>query len=460
MIFQTSLGIDIQEHAVFMVSLKAAYGGIRVAAHARYELEGEGFGREKAVRVGEAIRNFLGKKRVTAENVFVGIPRGKVVLRYLSLPLAVKENLKASLGYQIDKHVPFAGDEIYFDCQILEEDKKDASLKLFFVAAKRDVVDPFIAELGQAGLGLSGLEISSTALTNFFASLPDGNREGSPLVILSGKDTWEVNLLEAGQLHSSRWFDVKDPLGLSYEILQELKRLDEIASPREGPLQAVFCGAQAFLALEDQVKDMEGVAVRKTDLSEKGLPSEEWIPAYGLALKGIRKTGTNINLLPEDLRKKASKAGSYVLFVLAGLLVVLAMGWAGGNIYHHQSYLRHLDREISVLSDEIKKIGQLRTQSEDLEKRLTFLLSIPGERLTVLESVRELSERVPKTAWVQRFMYSKKSREIQIEGWAQSASELIPILEQSSLFEDVAFRSSITRNPAGNERFLIGLKVN
>jgi len=73
--------------------------------------------------------------------------------------------------------------------------------------------------------------------------------------------------------------------------------------------------------------------------------------------------------------------------------------------------------------------------------------------------IKELSERIPKSAWLLRFAYSDKGSKIEIEGWADSASELIPLLEDSPLLKEVGFLSSITRSPAGKERFRIGLKL-
>ena len=58
----------------------------------------------------------------------------------------------------------------------------------------------------------------------------------------------------------------------------------------------------------------------------------------------------------------------------------------------------------------------------------------------------------------EQFEFSDKG--VQIEGDAESASELIPLLEISPLFKDVAFLSSITKSKDGKERFRIGLKIN
>ena len=50
--------------------------------------------------------------------------------------------------------------------------------------------------------------------------------------------------------------------------------------------------------------------------------------------------------------------------------------------------------------------------------------------------------------WLTRFSYSEKKgvRSIDLSGFANAASELIPILEESTFFENVKFKSSIVKD--------------
>jgi len=58
--------------------------------------------------------------------------------------------------------------------------------------------------------------------------------------------------------------------------------------------------------------------------------------------------------------------------------------------------------------------------------------------------------------WLTRFSYSEKKgkRQIDLSGFANAASEIIPILEESEFFEDVKFKSSIVKDKStGKEKF-------
>jgi general secretion pathway protein L len=60
-----------------------------------------------------------------------------------------------------------------------------------------------------------------------------------------------------------------------------------------------------------------------------------------------------------------------------------------------------------------------------------------------------LTQILPGTVWVWSFKFTGK--EIEISGFADSASDLIPLLDKSPLFEKVEFMSPVTK-----ERTIVG----
>ncbi|MCX5839684.1 MAG: PilN domain-containing protein [Deltaproteobacteria bacterium] len=69
----------------------------------------------------------------------------------------------------------------------------------------------------------------------------------------------------------------------------------------------------------------------------------------------------------------------------------------------------------------------------------------------------DLSKEIPEGAWLDRLALTDKGGDI--EGYANSASALIPLLAASPLIKDVAFLSPITKGKDGKERFRIGFMV-
>ena len=71
--------------------------------------------------------------------------------------------------------------------------------------------------------------------------------------------------------------------------------------------------------------------------------------------------------------------------------------------------------------------------------------------------VNELTDRLPTDAYLQTFRY--RNGRIEIEGFANRASELIQALENSSMFRNVQFTSPTTQGQAGEERFSIVMEI-
>ena len=460
MLFQTSLGIDIQDHSVSLAYVKASFKGIRLAAYAVYPLEGEAPFEEHLDEIGGLIGDFLTKNRVSAGAVFSGMPRSKAIIRYLELPSAVKENLRESLGYEMEKYIPLPGDDIYFDYQIVSEDKESGKLKLLLVAARREAIDMHLDLAAHIGIGISGSEISSTAIANYFATL-EGTDGTGPLAIVSLRDDHlEIDGVKGGFLEYSRWVDLtewaSDPDGV---IARELERGKEDLESDQDRLSIAFCGFDEPPEAVENFKLDDNFDIRPIDLSRRGLPSSAMIPAYSLALKGIRKPQTDINLVPKERRRRPNRTGQYTLIALSGLLILLALAWGSGNIISQQLYSRRLNGEIARLGVEVKNIEQTRIQSEKIEIRIDYLNSLYSGRIPLLEVLKELSLSVPKNAWVRRLIIS--DGKVEMIGAADAASELILSLEASPLFTEVAFLSSITRRGGENkEVFRIGLKLN
>jgi general secretion pathway protein L len=73
-----------------------------------------------------------------------------------------------------------------------------------------------------------------------------------------------------------------------------------------------------------------------------------------------------------------------------------------------------------------------------------------------------LTQRLPQTAWIWQLKYTGK--EIEIQGFADSASDLIPLLDKSPLFEKVEFSSPVikervARGTEGKEKERFRIKI-
>ena len=455
MIFQTSLGVDIGEHELCLACLKASSRDVQLMAHAVYPIEQGIHGEKKSTTISERIKGFLRENRISPASVFLGIPRSKSILRYLELPIAVKENLRKTLGYELEKYVPFSPEDVYFDFQIISEDKSADRLQLLLVVVKKQALSTVLAVSEHLGFGISGIGLTATALADYFSWRSKKENTTVRSFIYAGQHHIELGLVKDGMLIHSR--DLSKNEGFIEVIPRALSKMRLDFVKDDEPLDTILCGIEKDDPLLERLSETNGIALHQADLSGEQIPSSDLMAAYGLALKGVRKTSMDINLLPPALRKRPSKLKFYALFGLLSLVLLGALAWGGGIFFQRQLALDRLDDEIKKMGSQLKKMEQVETEKKRIEDQINYLNTLRQGGPPVLDILKELSERIPKNAWVRRFDFSEKG--IQLEGYAISSSELIPLLEASPMFGGVKFLSAINKDFSGKERFRIGLSL-
>ncbi|MCJ7830245.1 MAG: PilN domain-containing protein, partial [Desulfobacterales bacterium] len=269
----------------------------------------------------------------------------------------------------------------------------------------------------------------------------------------------EIGLVRAQRLSHTRFVE-NDGLGaeaLCEAVQAELGAFAAEGEHRQELAPLVLCGHEMEDALFSRLQTLPGCDAIRLEPATALAPAGPLSPAFGLALKGLRKLPTDINLLPIEMRKKPSRVAYYTLLFLVCLSVLLAIGWGGSRIVRHKTTVNRLEAEIRRLTTEMKGIDQVQFKIKTIESKVDFLNALVSDRLPALDVLKELSQRIPDSAWVQDFTFSDKG--VQLNGYAESASELLPVLETSTFFKDATFLSTITKGRDGKERFSIGLKL-
>jgi general secretion pathway protein L len=194
------------------------------------------------------------------------------------------------------------------------------------------------------------------------------------------------------------------------------------------------------------------------DLGESPLEDNNPIAVAGLALKSLQTVTVDINLFPEQLRKKPSVIGRYMTLALVVLTLITGMAWAGSHFMHPRVVNTRVERELNDLSDEIKALGQVQSEITALQERIDYLNSVRQDRIHALEVLKELTKILPDAAWL--LGLSIADNKVEVQGNANYSTELIPQLEASPLFANAKFISTITKGRDGKEVFKIGFEIN
>lgn len=88
------------------------------------------------------------------------------LIRYIDMPRMPLDELKNSFSIEADKYFPFAQDQIYTDCYILDPQGKTKQMPVLAAAAKKDLVDQRVKLLTDLGIQVNFLGLNPIALAN------------------------------------------------------------------------------------------------------------------------------------------------------------------------------------------------------------------------------------------------------------------------------------------------------
>jgi general secretion pathway protein L len=151
----------------------------------------------------------------------------------------------------------------------------------------------------------------------------------------------------------------------------------------------------------------------------------------------------DLNLLPLDLRKRVKEIGKFLFPIFLVLALILSLTWGWGVFRRHQDELTILREEVRKRKPEVEIVENLRRQREELLREISDLEKIRADEVSKVEILKELTQILPPTVWIWNFKITGK--EIEISGFADSASDLIPRLDRSPLFERVEFLAPVTK---------------
>ncbi|MDP8969363.1 MAG: type IV pilus assembly protein PilM [Actinomycetota bacterium] len=129
----------------------------------------------------EALRALWSRFGFKGRRVALGVANQQVIVRRLDLPYLPENELRQSLGFQVQDSIPIPVEQAILDFQILENYQTDEGQlvsRILVVAAQRQMVEAIVGVVGQARLEPTILDLDAFALVRSLA----------PPRLLSGED--------------------------------------------------------------------------------------------------------------------------------------------------------------------------------------------------------------------------------------------------------------------------------
>ncbi len=168
------IGLDISDLSIKGVQLQKSRGEIKIQALNKQLLQPGII--ESGIIVNEkdflnSLNKLISKPKFgvfSTEEIVVCLPETKTFVKTIKIDNN-PNNIKDLIESQIQKNFPFAIEEIYYDWQIVYQDKNFISVLIG--AAPRSIVDQYTRLFSQANLSIQAFEIEGTAICR--ALLPE-----------------------------------------------------------------------------------------------------------------------------------------------------------------------------------------------------------------------------------------------------------------------------------------------
>jgi len=366
--------------------------------------------------------------------IILTIPDDWVLITTFTLPANVIENIPQLLEFEMDRFTPLTAEQVFFDYAIVDLKENKIYIALFLV--KKDKLKPYIDALNEKGINLNSITFSGAALSMFF-TISENLKTG---VIL------QQNKEEILKRFIYNKYPIYSGICKENTLLKKPKTLH--IGPKE---------VDTVIFLNISLNDLPvKKAINADKISFKGLKlkgdTTEEIISKAAAVSALYKDKELINILTSGIHKIEKRPilatiiiSIFIIFILCLKLFI--------PLIKEKKEVEYLSGIIETLKPQVVRVEQMKKHQQNILRNIKAIRSFKSSS-TTLEILKEITLLLPKDTWVTRLII--KDKKIKIEGYSDSATGLISILESSSLLKNVSFSSPVYKDRRlKKERFKI-----
>lgn len=393
-------------------------------------------------------------------DITLSIPKAWVIIQPVEFPLAVKKELSSAVSYELDRLTPFSPENALYDFTIQSE--KDGKINLHLITAKADLVNSYIKALAEKGMMVNRITVN---LSGIGALLTGMDKRSDFIFVQAGGNCYEGGLITNGSAASgfTGCFSESDVPGLDEAVAEEIDTLIAAHSGQGKPLRIIADFVNGAGSIPENKLTAPILNLRHMDMkllpSGKNLQDIKKIPcmAAGGMLESLQSKAVKPDLLSKGVHREAGIPMALTVVLLTALLAI--------GVYQIVMPLRvekerliEIDRQIMSIKEEAGKVEKLKKETELLENEIAAIAGFKSDSPMFLSIMKELTTILPMNAWLTRIKITEAM--VEIEGYADAATDIIPKLEASSYFRKVEFTSATTRDPKKNvDRFAIKMET-
>jgi type IV pilus assembly protein PilM len=201
------LGLDIGASTVKACLLQDTKKGYRLQVFDMVDIPSETIvdgAIMNSAAIVDAIRELMTRNRIRQKECAMAVSGYSVVVKRVTLPLMTPEELRESIRFEAEQHIPFDIEDMYLDFWELAHRPAQGSMDVLLVAAKKDVVNDYTAVAREAGLQPTVMDVEACCLQNMF-ELSYNPGSGETVVLIDiGSSVTNINVYSEGVITFTR----------------------------------------------------------------------------------------------------------------------------------------------------------------------------------------------------------------------------------------------------------------
>ena len=256
------IGLDIGSSSVKLVELREGKNGYKLQHLAISPLPPEAIvdgALMDSVTIIDTIRDLVSSTTKTRD-VVTSVSGHSVIVKKITLPFMTERELRDSINWEAERHIPFDINDVNLDFQILGAGSENPDLMdVILVAAKKDIINDYISVVMEAGLSPLVVDIDAFALENMVGINYDIDRDDMVAIVNVGASVTNITILKNNVSAFTRDVfkggnqiteEIQRQLHVDYEEAEKMKVGQKSDSSSQGVVEEVLKSASESLAVE------------------------------------------------------------------------------------------------------------------------------------------------------------------------------------------------------------------
>ncbi|MHB8108951.1 MAG: PilN domain-containing protein [Syntrophorhabdaceae bacterium] len=387
----------------------------------------------------------------------ITVPRSWIIVKNAEFPAVVTDNLSSVIAYELDRLTPFTPSEAMYDFSITSEDND--KIRILLIVMRSETMRPYLNALREAGLDVQKVATGLTGFGTLCSILGDGDKPSFCMTVRN--DGYEGCLVRNGLIILTASGDFtgddreKNVSEIKAGIAPLVKKYEEQGFP-----PVVFVNASSpYTRLENEI-GIPVMPVTREDMKKTfGIEADDSLTgSLGGLVETIWPGRKGFNLASKGLQAMPKNPVTRTTYVLLGLILIAMILYLIIPLQLEKARLDRIEYQISIRKNEVKSIEGLKQESATIAADMAAIGNFKETTPMTIDIMKELTSLLPKTVWLTRSRITGET--VEIEGYAASATELLPRLEQSPLFRKVEFSSPTIRDTRLNaDRFVMKMEI-